>query len=95
MGIIYNIIFQQIEAAKKQLNHKSEGGLMASLAILQLCFEYMPEKTLEDNMHVSKSLTVITIHYLLCRSTVVKYFIPSHSSFAHQVMSLPQDGKCV
>lgn len=26
---------------------------MASLAILQLCFEYMSEKTLEDNMNVS------------------------------------------
>lgn len=25
---------------------------MASLAILQLCFEYMSEKTLEDNMNV-------------------------------------------
>ena len=34
---------------------------MASLAILQLCFEYMPEKTLEDNMHVIYCITILTI----------------------------------
>ena len=34
---------------------------MAALAILQLCFEYMPEKTLEDNMNVSKLSTVSII----------------------------------
>ena len=68
---------------------------MASLAILQLCFEYMPGKTLEDNMHVSNCLTVLTIYcILLCRFTVVKYFILSHNSFVHQVMSSLQDGKC-
>ena len=34
---------------------------MAALAILQLCFEYMSEKMLEDNMNVSKLSTVAMI----------------------------------
>lgn len=43
------------------MTHRSEGGLMASLAILQLCFEYMPVKTLEDNMDVRNLCTVIEL----------------------------------
>ena len=34
---------------------------MAALALLQLCFEYMSEKMLEDNMNVSKLSTVAMI----------------------------------
>ena len=76
------------------MTHKSEGGLMASLAILQLCFEYMSEKTLEDNMEVSiMSLAIITL--LLCRFTAVKYFIQSLSSLAPQVMFSRLDGNYV
>ena len=70
---------------------------MASLAILQLCFEYIPEKSLEDNMHVSNYhiCYLLTYFIILCRLIVVKYFIPSLSSFAPQVTSLLVDGNCV
>lgn len=39
---------------------------MASLAILQVCFEYMSEKTLEDNMNVGNvSIVFSLIHSVL------------------------------
>ena len=38
---------------------------MTALAILQLCFEYMSESTLEDNMNVSNLSSVVILYILM------------------------------
>ena len=71
---------------------------MASLAILQLCFEYMSVKTLEDNMSVNPLLVYMMLLLSFCflyRHIVMKYFILSLNSSVPQVMSSPLDGNYV